>query len=119
MFVSSVVVEEILETPDAIHRQRLLEVIPTYNLLLLDFVPVIDEVKQLARRYLDAGIVPEKNARDALHVAITTVFEFDVLLSWNFRHLANINEEVRFLTVNLAQGYTKPFKIATPYAVCP
>ncbi|KJH69344.1 hypothetical protein UH38_24385, partial [Aliterella atlantica CENA595] len=77
----------------------------------------LEEAEDLAFAYLTAGIVPEKNFNDALHVAITTIHEFDVLLSWNFRHLANINKEARFMEINRSKGYLKSFKITTPYEV--
>jgi hypothetical protein len=30
---------------------------------------------------------------DALHIFIYTVDEFDILLSWNYKHLDNFNKE--------------------------
>ena len=108
------------------HYQRLLDyIVPDYVHVLFrgrivksgTKEPNLDEADNLAYAYLAAGVVPEKNFNDALHVAITTIHEFDVLLSWNFRHLANINKEARFMEVNCSKGYLKPFKITTPYEV--
>ena len=108
------------------HYQRLLDyIVPDYVHVLFrgrivksgTKEPFLEEAENLADAYLAAGVVPEKNFNDALHVAITTIHEFDVLLSWNFRHLANINKEARFMEVNCSKGYLKPFKITTPYEV--
>jgi hypothetical protein len=52
---------------------------------------------------------------DFLHIAYSTVFEMDVLLSWNFHHLANINKEQRILNKTL--GYNYPFRMANPLEV--
>ena len=41
----------------------------------------------------------------------------DVLLSWNYKHLANINRELRILAANLEEGYTHPFRMVTPMEV--
>ncbi|MDR3247466.1 MAG: hypothetical protein LBT39_01655 [Treponema sp.] len=43
----------------------------------------------LSDAYLDLGIIPPSKIADAFHVAYATVFQMDVLLSWNFKHLAN------------------------------
>jgi hypothetical protein len=39
----------------------------------------MSEIEDLAFAYLDAEIIPAKKLEDALHVAITSVFELDVL----------------------------------------
>jgi hypothetical protein len=41
----------------------------------------------------------------------------DVLLSWNFKHLANINKERDILIVNKMQGFNYPFRMANPLEV--
>ncbi len=41
----------------------------------------------------------------------------DVLLSWNFRHLANIKREREVLLVNIENGYNYPIRIVTPMEV--
>ena len=43
--------------------------------------------------------------------------ELDILLSWNFRHLANINKEIKIHAINLLEGYTKEFRMITPLEV--
>jgi hypothetical protein len=49
--------------------------------------------------------------------AIATVYEFDILLSWNFRHLASINKNVKINGVNRRMNYWKELKIITPLEV--
>ncbi len=46
-----------------------------------------------------------KKIDDALHIAFCTFYEFDVLLSWNFKHLANINKQEKVNRVNSSLGY--------------
>jgi hypothetical protein len=67
------------------------------------------EVMALADLYISAGIIPSKKRQDALHIAICTVFEFDVLLSWNFRHLANFQKQVQINALNETSGYLKNY----------
>lgn len=60
------------------------------------------------------GIVPPRKRDDALHVAYATVFELDVVLSWNFKHLANLRREARFLSTNQTEGYWHSPRIVSP-----
>lgn len=47
------------------------------------------EVEQLARRLIDAGLVPASVAPDAVHIAIACVYGLDFLVTWNFKHIVN------------------------------
>ena len=61
--------------------------------------------------------MPSKKVEDALHIAISTVYEMDVLLSWNYQHLANINRERKIISMNIQQGYLKTLRMTTPLEV--
>jgi predicted nucleic acid-binding protein len=61
--------------------------------------------EELAQAYLAAGVVSDKYVDDARHVAIATTHGIGVLVSWNFRHLANYRREAGFNRVNLENGY--------------
>ena len=63
------------------------------------------EVEELARIYMAQKVVPAAFADDARHVAICTVARIEYLVSWNFKHLANVRRESGFNAVNLLQGY--------------
>jgi hypothetical protein len=63
------------------------------------------------------GIVTEKKENDALHVAIATVNELDVLVTWNYRHLANVRKAELFYGANLEKGYIKQIGLVTPMEV--
>src|SRR5471030_1860378 len=42
-----------------------------------------DDVRELARRFLESGLIPAKAVEDAFHVAIATLHGMDYLLTWN------------------------------------
>ena len=67
----------------------------------------------LAGAYVQAGVVTQKYADDALHVAQAAVAQADVIVSWNFRHLVNPVRIRGFNAVNATQGYG-PIVIMTP-----
>ena len=99
--VTSVITErELLAAPLAV-RDLFEETFPNAEVLL----PETGEADDLAHEYLKASVVSERYADDAMHVAICTVHRINFLVSWNFRHLVNVQREAGFNAVNLLQGY--------------
>jgi hypothetical protein len=72
-----------------------------------------DEVANLAQNYLDENILTENYEEDAFHIAFATVYNVDVLISWNFKHIVNFSRINQFNAVNSKQGY-KPLEIRSP-----
>jgi len=81
------------------------------------FSPLNKDIELLADQYVNSGIIPEKKYEDALHIAYCTYFDFDILLSWNFRHLANINKQIKINMVNRQNGYMKELNLFNPMEV--
>lgn len=117
VFISQVVIDELARTKDESKRNDLIEVAGQYRLELLNIEADYDEIGRLAGIYAAREIIPPRKLEDALHIAIATVHEMDVLLSWNYRHLANINKEVQIQAVNIVEGYSKPLRMVTPLEV--
>jgi hypothetical protein len=72
------------------------------------------EGKQKA--YLHAGIVGEKWATDALHVALATTNRCRLIVSWNFKHIVHFDKIPLYNGVNLINGYDT-LSINTPSEV--
>jgi len=80
----------------------------------LDTIP--DEFKEyiandaqsedLAEQYIKEQAVPRKFHEDALHIAMATISKVDVLVSWNFKHIVNLDRIRRYNSVNLKNGYS-------------
>jgi predicted nucleic acid-binding protein len=68
-------------------------------------LPLTPRAENLAQTYLAADVVSPKYVDDARHVAIATTHGIGVLVTWNFRHLANYRREAGFNRVNLENGY--------------
>jgi len=77
---------------------------------------VSDEMKRLSKKYMDEKIITLKFYGDALHIAVATVLGVDVLVSWNFRHIVNLDKIKLFNAVNLKEGYNM-LEIRTPQEV--
>jgi len=68
-------------------------------------VDVTEEAIRLQQAYLDAKIVGPKWEADALHVAVATICQCRVIVSWNFKHIVNFQKIPLYNGVNLASGY--------------
>jgi hypothetical protein len=65
-----------------------------------DIAAVTAEVLGLQQAYLDAGIVSERFATDALHVALASLAGASMIVSWNFRHIVNFQKIPKYNAVN-------------------
>ena len=75
-----------------------------------------DEGRDLANAYAAREILPPKFSNDALHIALATVADVDVLVSWNFKHIVRFDKIRQFNAVSMEQGY-KPVQIYSPREV--
>ena len=116
LYASNIVLLEIERTSDPEHRQRLHMVLAEHDVSILPDDHA-DEVHDLAERYIEKGIIPKSKIEDAMHVAYATVHEMDVLLSWNFRQLANLKTEANVVAVNVEEGYWHPLRLVSPLEV--
>jgi len=66
--------------------------------------PITQEMKDLARLYVAAGVFAPSMFNDALHVAAAVLTRQDILLSWNFRHLVNRRRRAQVNQLNISQG---------------
>ena len=73
-----------------------------------------DKVEALAAILIEDGVFSEEQANDARHVAAAVVHEIDLPISWNFRHLANLNKERLIRQSCQKAGYTHPIRLMTP-----
>src|SRR5215210_4718839 len=59
----------------------------------------------LAHEYLAAGVIGAAHLEDARHIATATVQRVDVLVSWNFKHIVNLDRIRGYNSINLRLGY--------------
>ena len=113
LYGSDVLLRELAADRDSRRRERHFKVLADYNVAILP-ADSDNKVARLADAYLREGVAPERKRADALHVAYATVFRMDAVLSWNFKHLANLRREAQFMTVNQAEGYMHSPRIVSP-----
>lgn len=72
-----------------------------------------DEAIRLAETYICEGALTNKSYNDALHIALATLNNSDVLASWNFKHIVNLERIRLYNSINLRLGY-RMIEIRTP-----
>jgi predicted nucleic acid-binding protein len=111
-YTSLAVLEEISRAPEK-EKKQMLNLIKLFNLTILE---VELEAQVLADIYVREGIIPEKYRNDALHIAISTVSDMDLLLSWNFKHIVKRKTRLMANVINAREGF-RNLDICTPLEV--
>ena len=109
--VSDVIAKEIGPSPDFVKKLHT-------DLLALpaEVVHVNEDAISLVHHYTAHSVLSQRFTNDMLHIALATISEVDVLVSWNFKHIVRLDKVRRFNAVNLEQGY-KPLTIYSPREV--
>ena len=79
----------------------------------IEFLTVTDEARYLAKQYITEKVVGKTSNSDCLHIAIATINNADILASWNFKHIVNINRIRGYNGINLKNGF-RMLEIRTP-----
>ena len=111
LVLSSLTVQELAAAPAGVRRR--LASVPEAHIETLELDA---EAKDLAEAYISAGVLTAKMFADAQHIAIATAARVDVLVSWNFKHIVNLQRIHGYNSVNLRQGYPM-IEIRTPREV--
>ncbi len=115
VFISTIVLDEINRTSSEDKKDKLLKSISRYKLKIYD--DINRNISDLAKIYVKRKVVPKNKYEDALHLAFATYYEFDILLSWNFKHLANIKKQESVNIINQGLGYRKMLIMTNPMEV--
>jgi len=108
LIVSRLVDIELTDAPK--HVKELVAAIPEKQ---IKYVEITDEAANLADSYISEGVVGETSRPDCLHIALATLNNADILISWNFKHIVNINRIRGYNSVNYRNGL-KMLEIRTP-----
>ena len=116
--ISRLAIAELENTADDELRNKMLDIIENFNINILDVEKENErEIFDLANLYVNEKVIPRSKFNDAVHIAICTYFGFDILLSWNFRHLSNIRKQMLVNSVNIKAGFNKDLFLLSPLEV--
>ena len=85
----------------------------------VEFVEISAEAERLRDAYIEAGVVGPASREAAEHIAIASVAEVDLVVSWNFKHIVHFEKIAGFNAVNRLHGYKllqifSPNEVVTP-----
>ena len=98
--VSDLTRRELEGAPNSVKKR--LSDLPNEN---IENVTLTEDAESLAQNYIDDRVVGKKHIIDAQHIAISSIERVDVLVSWNFQQIVNLNRIHAFNAVNLKLGY--------------
>ena len=111
LVLSSLTLQELAEAPTEV-RKRFASVPEAH----IETLQLDADAQELAEAYVAAGVLATNMQADAQHIAIATVGRVDVLVSWNFKHIVNLQRIHGYNSVNLRKGYPM-IEIRTPREV--
>lgn len=108
--ISTVVLEEIARA-DSPKRERLAELVRTISPSISTLTP---QAVSLANKFVSMNAVPPSKPEDAAHVACAFASGAEILVSWNFKHIASVRRAEKFNAIASLFGYRRPLTITTP-----
>ena len=108
--ISNVVLAEIMDCKEE-KQERLLAYISEINHI---YYETNNETEELAELVIKEGILRPKSIDDATHIASAILSEADIILSWNFKHLVNIETIKGVRQICLKNNFNKSIDIYSP-----
>ncbi|MFN5630077.1 MAG: PIN domain-containing protein [Bacteroidota bacterium] len=108
MLYSTVTQDELENAPDKVK-----ELVKSIKIEYTEFIDTTEQSVDLASEYIKEKVVGKTSFADCLHIALATINHADFLVSWNFKHIVNINRIRGYNSINLKKGF-KILEIRSP-----
>jgi hypothetical protein len=108
IFISDLIELEIYRGPDFV-----ISFFESISKELIQKIDMTDEVRNLSLKYISEKVVGKTSVADCQHIAFATIYKADVLVSWNFKHIVNLERIRGYNSVNYREGY-RMIEIRTP-----
>lgn len=108
IIVSDLLKAELLRAPEQV--RNFLSTVPVQQ---IENIRLNAEAAKLADQYILAKVVGQTSRADCQHIAIATLAKADVLVSWNFKHIVNLDKIRGYNGINYQLGY-QMIEIRTP-----
>jgi len=109
--VSDLLDLELLNAPAKVR-----DLMSQFNPNFFERVALTEEAADLANRYITENVVGKTSLTDCRHIALATLSRVDVLASWNFKHIVNLQRIKGYNSVNLRLGRASApnFAVSSP-----
>ncbi|MCK4662301.1 MAG: PIN domain-containing protein [Bacteroidales bacterium] len=105
---STVTQDELENAPEKV--KQIVQKIKTEH---TEFIIETEDAVELALEYISEKVVSKTSYADCLHIALATINQADFLISWNFKHIVNIERIIGYNSTNIKFGY-KQLEIRSP-----
>ena len=105
----STVTQEELENAPA----KVKELVRGLKIESTEFLDTTAEAVELATEYITEKVVGQTSFADCLHIALATINRADFLISWNFKHIVNVQRIRGYNSINIKNGY-RQIEIRSP-----
>ncbi len=105
---STVTQEELENAPPKVQ-----ELVKSLKIEDTEFLEETGEAVELASQYVAEKVVGQTSFADCLHIALATIHHADYLVSWNFKHIVNVQRIRGYNSINIKLGY-RQLEIRSP-----
>lgn len=100
LIFSTVTQEELEQAPEKV--QNLVTHLKTEH---TEFLETTEEAVDLVTKYIAEKVVGQTSYADCLQIALATINRADYLISWNFKHIVNVDRIRGYNSINIKNGY--------------
>jgi uncharacterized Zn finger protein len=109
----TIIFSTMLETELEFAPEKVRKIVRSIQSEDTEFVEETDVAVELATEYINENVVGKTSYPDCLHIALATINQADILISWNFKHIVNIERIRGYNSINIKNGY-KQLDIRSP-----
>jgi predicted nucleic acid-binding protein len=102
-YTSDYVLQELLRAEEP-KRTKMVNLIEKYKVKVLD---IDKNAEILADKYVSENIIPSKYRFDGIHIAMATINDLDIIVSYNFQHIVKLRTIMGTESINLREGYKR------------
>jgi rRNA-processing protein FCF1 len=102
-YTSDYVLQELSKTEEP-KRSQLIDLIQEYN---VRFLETDKNAEKLADKYVSENIIPKNYRTDGIHIAMATINDLDIIVSYNFKHIVKLKTIIGTESINLREGYKR------------
>jgi predicted nucleic acid-binding protein len=109
----TIIFSTMLETELEFAPEKVRKIVRSIETEDTEFVEETDVAVELATEYIIENVVGRTSYPDCLHIALATINQADILVSWNFKHIVNVERIRGYNSINIKNGY-KQLDIRSP-----
>ena len=102
-YTSDYVLQELIKAEEP-KRTKMVNLVDQYGIKLLT---PDKNAETLADKYVTEKIIPRQYRMDGIHIAMATINNLDIIVSYNFHHIVKLKTIIGTESINLREGYKR------------